>query len=297
MAMTTGLFMNLFPNFVQPLIGKCLTHVKNAQRKAERFLVPIIEERYRLPPEERPNDFLSWLMEDAVDEERDPHNLTLRILMVNFAAIHTTSKALTFILYQLLAHPECILPLREEVESIVNEQGWTKASLSNMRKLDSFLREAQRVSGSSTLGPERKALKDFTFSDGTFIPKGTHVAAIAGPLYTDEGIYEDPLTFKPFRFAEAREGAHDARDAAKNQMVTVSLQHLFFGYGKHACPGRFFAVNNIQCLMAHILLNYDIKWSNCDFLEGGYTPPSDIRGIFVLPDENATIMVRRRIRV
>jgi cytochrome P450 len=114
MAMTTGLFMNLFPNFVQPygirglasfpcrlihplsLIGKCLTHVKNAQRKAERFLVPIIEERYRLPPEERPNDFLSWLMEDAVDEERDPHNLTLRILMVNFAAIHTTSKVSHF---------------------------------------------------------------------------------------------------------------------------------------------------------------------------------------------------------
>jgi hypothetical protein len=49
--------------------------------------------------------------------------------------------------------------------------------------------------------------------------------------------------------------------------------------------------------MAHILLNYDIKWSNRDFLEGGYTPPSDIRGTFVLPDENATIMVRRRIRV
>ena len=34
---------------------------------------------------------LSWLMEDAVGEERDPRNLTLRILAVNFTAIHTTS--------------------------------------------------------------------------------------------------------------------------------------------------------------------------------------------------------------
>ena len=107
--------MNLFPNFIQPyglqglpfwcqlihplsLIGKCLTHVKNAQRKAERFLVPIIEERYRLPPEERPNDMLSWLMEDAVGEERDPRNLTLRVLVVNFAAIHTTSRVRCFLL-------------------------------------------------------------------------------------------------------------------------------------------------------------------------------------------------------
>jgi len=40
--------------------------------------------------------------------------------------------------------PECIQPLREEVESIVKEQGWTKESLFNMRKLDSFLRETQR---------------------------------------------------------------------------------------------------------------------------------------------------------
>ena len=46
--------------------------------------------------------------------------------------------------------PECIQPLREEVEVIVNEQGWTKASLFNMRKLDSFLREAQRLGGFST---------------------------------------------------------------------------------------------------------------------------------------------------
>src|ERR1700679_1598900 len=80
------------------IIGKCLTHVKKSQRKAEKFLVPIIEERYRLPPEERPNDMLTWLMEDAVGEERDPRNLTLRILVVNFAAIHTTSRVSCFFL-------------------------------------------------------------------------------------------------------------------------------------------------------------------------------------------------------
>ena len=61
------------------------------RKKAARHLVPIIEERYRLPPDERPNDLLSWLMEDAVGEEKDPHNLTLRVLVANFAAIHTTS--------------------------------------------------------------------------------------------------------------------------------------------------------------------------------------------------------------
>jgi cytochrome P450 len=293
--MPAAMFMSLLPNFIQPLIGKCLTHVKNAQRKAERLLVPTIEERYRLPPEERPNDFLTWLMEDAVEEERNPSSLTLRILAVNFAAIHTTSRTLVVALYQMLAHPECIQPLREEVESVVKEQGWTKAALFNMRKLDSFLRETQRIGGFSTIVMERKALKDFTFSDGTFIPKGSHVAAVSGPVNIDEEIYEDPLTFKPFRFAEAREGADDARAAIKNQMITTSPQYLLFGHGKHACPGRFFAVNEIKCLMGYILLNYDIKWSNREFLEGGYIPPNKPFGTFTRLDEDATIMLRRRI--
>lgn len=69
----------------------CLTHVKDSQKKAERLLTPTIEERYRLPPDERPHDLLSWLMEDAVGEERDPRKLTLRMLLINFASIHMSS--------------------------------------------------------------------------------------------------------------------------------------------------------------------------------------------------------------
>jgi len=36
-------------------------------------------------------------MEDAVGEEKEPYNLTLRILVVNFAAIHTTSMVNRFV--------------------------------------------------------------------------------------------------------------------------------------------------------------------------------------------------------
>ena len=53
----------------------------------------------------------------------------------------------THALYNLAAHTEYIQPLREEVEGIIAEEGWTKASLGKMRKLDSFLKESQRVNG------------------------------------------------------------------------------------------------------------------------------------------------------
>jgi len=50
-------------------------------------------------------------------------------------------------LYRLLAHPEHIEPLRQEVDAVIREEGWTKAGIDKMHKIDSFLREAQRIDG------------------------------------------------------------------------------------------------------------------------------------------------------
>ena len=50
-------------------------------------------------------------------------------------------------LYRLLSNPECIEPLRQEVETVVAEEGWTKAGMDKMYKVDSFLRETLRVDG------------------------------------------------------------------------------------------------------------------------------------------------------
>lgn len=38
-------------------------------------------------------------------------------------------------------------PLREEVEQVIEEEGWTKAAMQRLRKVDSFLREALRLNG------------------------------------------------------------------------------------------------------------------------------------------------------
>ncbi len=51
----------------------------------------------------------------------------------------------TNVLYHLLSNPEYVEPLRHDVETAVVEEGWTKAGLDKMHKIDSFLRETQRV--------------------------------------------------------------------------------------------------------------------------------------------------------
>jgi len=46
-------------------------------------------------------------------------------------------------LYRLLANPEYIEPLRQEIEAVIAEEGWTKAGIDKMHKLDSVVRETQ----------------------------------------------------------------------------------------------------------------------------------------------------------
>ncbi|KAJ7901275.1 hypothetical protein B0H13DRAFT_1622149, partial [Mycena leptocephala] len=43
--------------------------------------------------------------------------------------------------------PEYIASLREEVACVVSEEGWTKATVTEMHKIGSFLRESQRING------------------------------------------------------------------------------------------------------------------------------------------------------
>ena len=49
------------------------------------------------------------------------------------------------LLHRLLSNPEYIEPLRHDVETAVEEEGWTKAGMDKMHKIDSFLRESLRL--------------------------------------------------------------------------------------------------------------------------------------------------------
>ncbi|KAE9393368.1 hypothetical protein BT96DRAFT_943934 [Gymnopus androsaceus JB14] len=108
------------------------------------------------------NDLISWLLDEAKGKRRNNivYNIVLRILNINFAAIHTMS-----VLVQTL---------REEVETVVRELGWSKAAMGQMRKLDSFMKETQRLAGVG-ISMRRMALRDFKFSNGSVIPAGTTV--------------------------------------------------------------------------------------------------------------------------
>ncbi|KAI0322977.1 cytochrome P450 [Amylostereum chailletii] len=284
--------INWFPKFLKPIAGRLFTRVHSQTRRVISHLGPIIEERQRMLDEHdddwdgKPKDLLTWIMDEARGEERSISNLTRRIMVVNVAAVHTTSLSFLQILYRVAAHPEYMKPLRDEVETVVTAEGWTKASMNKLVKIDSFIRESQRMDGLGSLSMSRVAVKPFTFSNGVTIPAGPTVYCAPFATHHDEDLYEDPRTFKPFRFAELREGNDDS---SKHQIVTTNPEFLTFGYGRYACPGRFFVANELKCMLAHVVLNYDVKFEDG---QDGYPPNRMIESVCAPADVN--VLFRKR---
>lgn len=73
----------------------------------------------------------------------------------------------------------------------------------------------------------------------------------------DPAVFPDAARFDPLRFYRLRTAP--GADPSAHQFATVSEDALNFGWGRHACPGRFFAANEIKMVVAAVLLEWDVK--------------------------------------
>lgn len=89
-----------------------------------------------------------------------------------------------------------------------------------------------------------------TLSDGTKLARNS-IIAVASTRHWDAEYYPKPDKFDGARFLKLR--AQPGKENS-SQFVSTSPDHLGFGHGQHACPGRFFASNEIKIMMCHILL-------------------------------------------
>ncbi|KAI0294857.1 cytochrome P450 [Multifurca ochricompacta] len=256
----SAIIVGLFPKPLKPIAARFLSNIPDKTRQMMAFIRPL-------------NDMLTWLISEAKGEEKSLEGLARRLLIINFAAIHSTSATFTRVLYNILSNPENIEPLRQEVEAV-------------MYKIDSFLRETLRRDG--LVGMQRVALRPFTFSNGMTIPAGTMVAFPLGAVHTDGAAYSNPEEFDGFRFSKLCEKEGDVL-ATKYKAVSPSLKAYFLAWGAtHGDPGRFFAANEVKVLLAHILVTYDIKFEDGKGVPGSLA----IGSLRILRDTN--ILFRRR---
>ena len=141
------------------------------------------------------------------------------------------------------------MPLRQEIEAMVAEEGWTKAAMDRLPKMDSFLCETQRLDNpniglsplplaSQLLMPVRSVtmlrlvLHPFTLSNGQTIPVDTLVGIPMDAVHRDGEIYPNPEEFDGFRFLKLHEEEGDT-SVNRHQAVSTSPEQLAFGLGRH----------------------------------------------------------------
>ncbi|RWA07174.1 hypothetical protein EKO27_g7931 [Xylaria grammica] len=296
--------LQFFPPWMRPVAQYFVSELRTIRKdlaKAQAMLEPLIEERL-----------------NSADTA---------------SSIHTTSNLTTDCIYDLAVHQDMQDVLREEaVEVFAEEEAWDrKDSINKLKKMDSFIKESQRLSGNIT-SFIRKVMKPIDLSDGTHLPSGTSLLTPLAGISFDERYFPDPEVFDGLRFWKLRQqqqsptptrpssptpltqapstetpktpsksattGPSSSPASSQTPLLLNSSRYHFtsigdtnqnFGLGKHACPGRFFAAQEIKLVLAYLLLNYDIK------LRDGEARPKPV--VFMMtksPSQTAEVLFRRR---
>lgn len=137
--------------------------------------------------------------------ELDIPLLTRQVLFVTIAATRSTATAIVHVLFDLAARPHCQDILLSEITEQVARSGgaWDLAALDRMDRLDSFIKESQRLNPHLLLSFNRKVRQPITLpvlagSTGSGLSHG-EVTIPAGTFISTPAYWSarDPAIFPP----------------------------------------------------------------------------------------------------
>lgn len=324
--------INAYPEYLRGIVAPFVKEVKSLKHFRKRgsdLMKPILDAQGVKERNEKlvsgdnideQGTMISWILKHINENERyDPVKLANNQMGLSMAAIHTTSMATTAAIYDLAAHPEYIQPLRDEIQQVIDEDGQDvdgdgvmnlkKSSMPRLWKLDSFLKESQRFTPPVLAANVRIATAPLTLSTGHTLPTGTRFGFSAWAIHnspstsqfapvpatasTPAHIPAPPSTFDGFRYYKLRQIPGNEN---KHQFVTTSPESLNFGHGNHACPGRFFASNQIKVVLIELLRNWEFRFKGDVGGKGGVglRPENCFRDMTCTPNTMAEMEFRRR---
>ncbi|KAG5795388.1 hypothetical protein H9Q69_005585 [Fusarium xylarioides] len=253
---------------LRPIIGPFLPSVRSVRRHlrfAAEIMAPLISQVLQEDGKQRQTDalpadrtngrgtFISWLLRHLPEELRTPERVGLDQMLVSFAAIHTTTMALTKVIWELVKRPEYIESLRSEMQEV-------------------FGPDIGSTDRSPALVPVNLCMSEDT--------------PAFSPNFSSHFKNPSPLIFDGFRYSNLRSVKGQE---SHHQAATTGPDYLVFNHGKHACPGRFFAICEIKMILIELLTKYDFK------LEDGKPGPELMRvGTETRLDTKACLEIRRR---
>lgn len=235
----------------------------------------------------------------AGPKEMEPSRIAQRLLILNLVSTYTTAYAFANCVIDLYGGNErddTIDGLRAELSRITQKHGGvsTKAAIDELYRLDSTVRESMRISAFGIVTLQRivgEAGIDLDLGHGSahHIPAGVRVGIPSQAIHHDPAYHEDPMKFDAFRFSRPFESPGSKGRQADGQRSSVDCDKTFltYGYGKHACPGRWFASQLMKQALAYMLHHYDVECV-------GKRPEKKAVLNMIMPPTEARIRIHRR---
>ncbi|CAG8648820.1 4381_t:CDS:2, partial [Scutellospora calospora] len=209
-----------------------------------------------------PLDALQYYLNDPdITPDLDPNHVDY-VHIANaigsfiIAAMGTTTSSGARALYDLATRKEYWQELYQEAQEInkqCNGNELTIDDIAKMVKLYSFVKESLRFTSRVVALPHKCVTKShYTFENGYQIRNGTVVMVnMLDTAYDEELQGQNPTEFKAYRHLDRNSPA-----------TKLERNFIIFGGGKHACPGRSLAVNEVKVFLHKVMLKYNVSIEN-----------------------------------
>jgi cytochrome P450 len=219
---------------------------EDMRARADSILLEYIKRRRHQEPG---NDLLQTLMDARYsDGEGMSDELVLSESMQLLVAGHeTSSNGLSWLLYLLSSHPDCLEKIRQEFDAVLGDAPLTFSDVPRFEFTNQVIQEALRLYPPFWM-IDREAIADDLAGD-VAIPQGSTVIVYVYGAHHAPRYWQTPERFDPERFTKA------------NEKLLPPFTYLPFGGGPRGCIGGNYAMLQILMILSELLRDYDFQLS------------------------------------
>ncbi|KAL3835329.1 hypothetical protein ACJIZ3_010065 [Penstemon smallii] len=176
------------------------------------------------------------------------------IINLLFAGNETTAKTMLFAVYFLTQSPRAMKQLLHEQQSLRKKKGISDGEMLDWQDYKAMpftqcvIDESLRIGGIA-IWLMREAIQDVEYQD-YIIPRGCFVVPFLSAVHLNENIYEDSLTFNPWRWM--------VPENQEKRNWRSSPYFAPFGGGARFCPGAELARLQIALFLHYFLTTF--RW-------------------------------------
>jgi cytochrome P450 len=217
------------------------------------------------------DNMLATLIDARTDDGEALRDNEIRDQIVSLiaAGYETTSAAMGWAVYNLLANPGVWESAAAEVRDVLGDRAPVSADLNALTYLNGVVHETLRLYPPAVISA-RKVTRDLAFA-GRRIRAGRTLVFSPYVTHRLPELWADPLRFEPRRWDPA----------SPRYRRAAPYEFLPFGGGTHRCIGSGFAVAELTVMLARLLDRTELNLLDQRIRAGGYAALQPRHGLVV----------------